>query len=51
MSNHINYYYSVMPFGIINAGATYQQFMDEVFGRKIKYNLEVYIDDMIMKTS
>lgn len=51
MSSHINYYYNVMPFGLINASATYQQFMNDVFGGKTEHDLEVYIDDMIMKMS
>ncbi|GAU29790.1 hypothetical protein TSUD_293580 [Trifolium subterraneum] len=50
MSNTCNYFYNVMPFGLKNAGATYQRLMDRVFAGQIGKNLEVYIDDMIVKT-
>lgn len=39
--------YRVMPFGLINAGATFQQMMDTVFGSQIGKNLQIYVDDMI----
>ncbi|MCI34583.1 gag-pol polyprotein, partial [Trifolium medium] len=51
MSNTCNYHYKVMPFGLKNAGATYQRLMDRVFAQKIGRNLEVYIDDMVVKTT
>ncbi|PNX64467.1 gag-pol polyprotein, partial [Trifolium pratense] len=51
MSNTCNYFYNVMPFGLKNAGATYQRLMDRVFSEQIGKNLEVYIDDMVVKTS
>ncbi|XP_045791855.1 uncharacterized protein LOC123886594 [Trifolium pratense] len=50
MSNTCNYFYNVMPFGLKNAGATYQRLMDRVFSEQIGKNLEVYIDDMVVKT-
>ncbi|GAU43828.1 hypothetical protein TSUD_399210 [Trifolium subterraneum] len=50
MSNTCNYFYNVMPFGLKNAGATYQRLMDRVFVEQIGKNLEVYIDDMVVKT-
>ncbi|CAJ2642757.1 uncharacterized protein LOC123899916 [Trifolium pratense] len=50
MSNTCNYNYRVMPFGLKNAGATYQRLMDRIFARQIGKNLEVYIDDMVIKT-
>ncbi|XP_072077907.1 uncharacterized protein [Arachis hypogaea] len=45
-----NYCYTVMPFGLKNAGATYQRLMDKVFSKQIGRNLEVYVDDMVVKT-
>ncbi|XP_016165024.1 uncharacterized protein LOC107607607 [Arachis ipaensis] len=45
-----NYCYTVMPFGLKNAGATYQRLMDKVFNKQIGRNLEVYVDDMVVKT-
>ncbi|XP_050889380.1 uncharacterized protein LOC127094613 [Lathyrus oleraceus] len=45
-----NYYYNVMPFGLKNAGATYQRMMNKVFKDEIGDMLEVYMDDMIVKS-
>ncbi|KAI3798231.1 hypothetical protein L1987_33502 [Smallanthus sonchifolius] len=38
--------YTKMPFGLKNAGATYQMFMDSLFKDQIGRNLEVYVDDL-----
>ena len=43
------YCYQKMPFGLKNAGATYQRMMDRVFAHQIGRNLEVYVDDMVIK--
>ncbi|XP_016173781.1 uncharacterized protein LOC107616323 [Arachis ipaensis] len=45
-----NYYYNVMPFGLKNAGATYQRLMNKIFQQQIGRNIEVYVDDMVAKT-
>ncbi|XP_072056333.1 uncharacterized protein [Arachis hypogaea] len=45
-----NYCYNVMPFGLKNAGATYQRLMNKVFDQQIGRNIEVYVDDMVAKT-
>ncbi|MCI36488.1 hypothetical protein A2U01_0057711, partial [Trifolium medium] len=45
-----NYYYNVMPFGLKNIGATYQRMMNNVFRGGIGDMLEVYMDDMIIKS-
>ncbi|XP_074377708.1 uncharacterized protein LOC141719230 [Apium graveolens] len=42
--------YRNMPFGLINAGATFQRMMDEIFKKQLGRNLEVYVDDMITKS-
>ncbi|RDX67038.1 Retrovirus-related Pol polyprotein from transposon opus, partial [Mucuna pruriens] len=45
------FYYKVMPFGLKNAGATYQRLMDKVFKEIIGVDMEVYVDDMVVKSS
>ncbi|KAG8503936.1 hypothetical protein CXB51_002220 [Gossypium anomalum] len=42
--------YKVMPFGLKNAGATYQQAMVNLFHDMIHKDIEVYVDDMIAKS-
>jgi hypothetical protein len=42
--------YSVMPFGLKNAGVAFHRMMDKIFSKKIRKNMEVYINDMIIKT-
>ena len=44
------YCYKVMPFGLKNAGATFQRMVTEVFKPQIGCNMEVYVDDMIVKS-
>ncbi|XP_065049834.1 uncharacterized protein LOC135679779 [Musa acuminata AAA Group] len=44
------YFYKVMPFGLKNAGATYQRTINKIFAQQIGRNLEVYVDDMIVKS-
>lgn len=50
MTNQKNYHYEVMSFGLRNAGATFQRSMDTIFSGQIGRNLEVYIDDLVVKT-
>ena len=42
--------YKVMPFGLKNAGATYQRLMNKMFARQIGRNVQVYVDDMLVKS-
>src|ERR1051325_10812890 len=51
MTERKNFYYRVMPFGLKNASATYQRLMDMVFAPQIGRNIEVYVDDMVIKTT
>ena len=44
------YCYRVMPFELKNAGATFQRCVTEVFKPQLGRNMEVYMDDMIVKT-
>ncbi|GMP32862.1 hypothetical protein CsSME_00006426 [Camellia sinensis var. sinensis] len=44
------YCYRVMPFGLKNAGATYQRLVTKMFKHLIGKTVEVYIDDMVVKT-
>ncbi|GKA90362.1 reverse transcriptase domain-containing protein [Tanacetum coccineum] len=39
-----------MPFGLRNAGATYQRLVDKTFHGKIGRNLEIYVDDLVIKS-
>ena len=41
--------YEVMPFGLKNAGATYQRLVNHMFRPQIGRNVEVYVDDMLVK--
>ncbi|KAA3458454.1 gag/pol polyprotein [Gossypium australe] len=42
--------YKVMPFGLKNAGATYQRAMVALFHDMMHKEIEVYVDDMIAKS-
>jgi hypothetical protein len=44
------YYYTTMPFGLRNAGATYQRCMNHVFGEHIGRTVKTYVDDIVVKT-
>ena len=42
--------YKVIPFGLKNAGATYQRLVNHMFHPQIGRNMEVYVDDMQVKS-
>ena len=44
------YCYKVMPFGFKNAGDTFQQMVNKVFKDLIRNTMEVYVDDMLVKS-
>lgn len=45
-----SYNYMTMPFGLKNAGATYQRCMIKCFGDLVRGVVEAYIDDIMVKT-
>ena len=45
-----SYCYVTMPFGLKNAGATYQRCMIRCFGNLIGRTVEAYIDDIVVKS-
>ena len=45
-----NYHYTVMPFELENAKATYQRMITRMFQDKIGWMVKVYIDDMVVKS-
>nr|GEV18547.1 reverse transcriptase domain-containing protein [Tanacetum cinerariifolium] len=49
-TGHGVYCYTKMPFGLKNAGATYQRLVDKAFDSQVGRNREVYIDDLVIKS-
>ena len=45
-----NYYYKVMSFGLKNTGSTYQRMITKMFESRLGKTIEVYIDDMVVKS-
>ena len=50
ITRHGLYFYNVMPFGLKNVGETYQRLVTKIFRPLIGRTMEVYIDDMLVKT-
>ena len=44
------YCYKIMPFKLKNAGVTYQRLMNKMFSKQIGKNMEVYVDDILVKS-
>ena len=45
-----NYHYKVMSFGLKNAGSAYQRMITKMFEPQLGKSIEVYIDDMVVKS-
>ena len=45
-----NYHYKVMPFGLKNAGSTYQRMMTRMFESQLGKSIELYVDDTVVKS-
>ncbi|KAK4406238.1 Retrovirus-related Pol polyprotein from transposon.6 [Sesamum angolense] len=43
------YCYKVLPFGLKNAGATYQRTIQKIFNDMLHKNVECYVDDLVVK--
>ena len=39
-----------MPFGLKNASTTYQRLMNKMFMQQIRRNVQVYVNDMLLKS-
>ncbi|KAL5565596.1 hypothetical protein UlMin_028760 [Ulmus minor] len=50
LTNQGLYCYKVMPFGLKNAGATYQRLVNKMFKDQIGKTMEVYVEDMLVKS-
>ena len=50
ITNRGLYCYKVMPFGVKNAGMTYQRLVNMIFKEQISKTMEVYVDDMLVKS-
>lgn len=44
-------YYTMMSFDLKNGGVTCQRMMNQVFNKQLGRNLEVYVDDMVVKST
>ena len=45
------YFYKFMPFGLKNAGTTYQRLVNKIFAELLRVSMEVYINDMLVKST
>jgi hypothetical protein len=42
--------YTIMPFGLKSAGATYQRGIQQCLHTQLRQNVEAYVDDVVVKT-
>ena len=45
-----NYHYKVMSFDLKNVGSTYQRMMTRMFELQLGKNIDIYIEDMVVKS-
>ena len=45
-----NYHYKIMSFGLKNSGSTYQRMMTRMFEPQLGKSIEIYVDDMVVKS-
>ena len=50
MTPNGNYHYKVMPFGLKNARSIYQRMMTRMFEPQLGKSIEIYVDDMVVKS-
>jgi len=50
ITDGVLYCYNMMPFCLKNPGATYQRLVNKMFRNQIGRNIEVYVDDMLVKS-
>ena len=51
MIDRASHCYRVIAFGLRNDGATFQRLVDKVFKSEIGKTIEVYVDDMVVKST
>ncbi|GJX53128.1 reverse transcriptase domain-containing protein [Tanacetum coccineum] len=49
-TSHGVYCYTKMLFGLKNTGATYQRLVDKAFDNQVGRNIEVYVNDLVIKS-
>ncbi|GKE52845.1 reverse transcriptase domain-containing protein [Tanacetum coccineum] len=49
-TSHGVYCYTKIPFGLKNADATYERLVDKAFDSQVGRNIEVYVDDLVIKS-
>lgn len=50
ITNKATYCYTVMPFRLNNAGATYQHLVNKLFQHQLGRNMEAYVNDILVKS-
>ena len=50
VTNQGFFYYKVMSFGLKNTGAMYQRLINIMFANQIGRNVQVYVDDILVKS-